>query len=167
MRLHEVPADQSTPEGQECLMDVSTFFVSYAQATKLIQPREGPFHNPPPSSQTAGRVSYCAWPARARCGGHETLAGASRRHRHGHPTHTPDDTEDVLSDPVWAESHRRAAKLVGSRDSWPRLIGSLEEHPDHRRSDGVCCPAWLYRSDWDQSAPPKNGAHGTTIYRSA
>jgi len=34
-------------------MDVSTFFVSYAQATKLIQPREGPFHNPPPSSQTA------------------------------------------------------------------------------------------------------------------
>jgi hypothetical protein len=30
-------------------MDVSTFFVSYAQATKLIQPREGPFHNPPPS----------------------------------------------------------------------------------------------------------------------
>jgi hypothetical protein len=27
-------------------MDVSTFFVSYAQATKLIQPREGPFHNP-------------------------------------------------------------------------------------------------------------------------
>jgi len=34
-------------------MDVSTFFVSYAQATKLIQPREGPFHNPPPSSRTA------------------------------------------------------------------------------------------------------------------
>jgi hypothetical protein len=34
-------------------MDVSTFFVSYAQATKLIQPGEGPFHDPPPSSQTA------------------------------------------------------------------------------------------------------------------
>lgn len=34
-------------------MDVSTFFVSHAQATKLIQPGEGPFHHPPPSSQTA------------------------------------------------------------------------------------------------------------------
>ncbi len=34
-------------------MDVSAFSVSYAQATKLIQPGEGPFHNPPPSSQPA------------------------------------------------------------------------------------------------------------------
>jgi hypothetical protein len=53
IRLQEVPADQGTPEEQKCLIDVSAFFVSYAQAPKLIQPSEGPFYHPPPSSQTA------------------------------------------------------------------------------------------------------------------
>jgi hypothetical protein len=34
-------------------VNVRPLFVAHAQATKLIQPGEGPFHNPPPSSQPA------------------------------------------------------------------------------------------------------------------
>ena len=74
IRLQEVPADQGTPEGQKCLMDVSTFFVPHAQATKLIQPRKGSFHDPPPSSQTAAVFSVALRKKRHDVSATQTLA---------------------------------------------------------------------------------------------
>ena len=49
----EAPADQSTPQGQECLVNVSPLFVAHAQPPELIQPSKGPFDHPPPSAQSA------------------------------------------------------------------------------------------------------------------
>jgi len=42
-------------------VDVAALFVSNPQATKLIQPREGPFHYPAPSSESTAmfRVAFC------------------------------------------------------------------------------------------------------------
>jgi hypothetical protein len=104
-------------------MDVSTFFVSYSQATKLIQPSKGSVPQPSDIGPTRCHVFYCEWPVVARCGGHETLAGASPRHMHGHPTPSLDGIEAVLSRTVLAESNRQAVKLVASRDNWPPSKG--------------------------------------------
>ena len=49
----KAPADQSAPQGQECLVNVRPFFVAHAQTPELIQPSEGPFDHPSPSSQSA------------------------------------------------------------------------------------------------------------------
>lgn len=34
-------------------MDVGSFLIADAQSPKLIEPSEGPFHDPPPSAQSA------------------------------------------------------------------------------------------------------------------
>lgn len=49
----EAPADQSAPQGQECLANVRPLFVAHAQPSELIQPSEGPFDHPSPSPQSA------------------------------------------------------------------------------------------------------------------
>jgi hypothetical protein len=48
----EAPADQSAPQGQECLVNVSPLFIANAQPPE-IQPGEGPFYDPSPSPQPA------------------------------------------------------------------------------------------------------------------
>jgi hypothetical protein len=47
------PADQDAAQRQKRFMDVGTFFVADTPATRLIQPGEGPFNDPPPSAQSA------------------------------------------------------------------------------------------------------------------
>jgi hypothetical protein len=46
----EVPADESTSERQECLVDVSPSFITNAQTAKLAKPGEGSFYYPPRSA---------------------------------------------------------------------------------------------------------------------
>jgi hypothetical protein len=48
-----IPADQSTTQGQECLVKVRPFFVAQAQSPELIQPSERPLDDPAPSAQSA------------------------------------------------------------------------------------------------------------------
>jgi hypothetical protein len=48
-----MPADESTTERQEGLVDVGAPFIANAQTAKLIEPGERPFHHPPVSSQPA------------------------------------------------------------------------------------------------------------------
>jgi hypothetical protein len=56
-----IPADESASKGQECLVDVGPLFVSDAQAAKLIQPSERPFHHPSPLAQSTAvfSVAFC------------------------------------------------------------------------------------------------------------
>ena len=54
--LQEAPADQSTPQGQECLVNVRPLFVAHPQTPELVQPSEGPFDYPPPSAQSTAML---------------------------------------------------------------------------------------------------------------
>src|SRR5258708_4645089 len=49
---------QSTAEGEECFMDVSSPFIANAQAAKLVQPAQGTFDNPAGFTQAA--AVWCA-----------------------------------------------------------------------------------------------------------
>ena len=53
----EVPADESTSERQECLVDVSALFIANAQAAKLIEPGKGSLYDPPPTTQPTAMFS--------------------------------------------------------------------------------------------------------------
>jgi hypothetical protein len=55
-RVNMTPTNESAPERQERLMDVSPFFITDAQAAKLIQPSEGSLHHPSPSPQSAAML---------------------------------------------------------------------------------------------------------------
>ena len=46
----DVPGDESTSKRQECLVDVSPFFIANAQTAKLTKPGEGSFYYPPRSA---------------------------------------------------------------------------------------------------------------------
>jgi hypothetical protein len=46
----EVPGDESTSEGQECLVDVCPFFITNAQTAKLAKPGKSSFYYPPRSA---------------------------------------------------------------------------------------------------------------------
>ena len=52
----EAPADQSAPQGQECLVIVSPLFVAHPQSPELIQPSESLFDHPSPSPQSAAML---------------------------------------------------------------------------------------------------------------
>ena len=54
--LQSVPAKESTGQGKKRLMDVGPLFIANAQSAKLIQPSEGSFHYPPPSTQPAAML---------------------------------------------------------------------------------------------------------------
>jgi hypothetical protein len=51
-----MPADQSAPERQECLVYVGSPFVANAQAPELKQPSKGSFYHPPQSAQSTGML---------------------------------------------------------------------------------------------------------------
>jgi hypothetical protein len=53
--------------------------------------------------------------------------------------------------PVKAESHRREARLLGSRAGWPRSIGQRAARRARRKSHGVCSRASPGRLDSDPS----------------
>ena len=48
--FENVPAEESARQGQKRFMDVGALFIAYAQAAKLIEPRESPFNHPAPSA---------------------------------------------------------------------------------------------------------------------
>ena len=74
----EVPADQSTPQGQECLVDVGPFFVANAQSAELVEPCEGSFHHPAPSSQSTAMFYVSLGEHRLRWEVKQTLADCLR-----------------------------------------------------------------------------------------
>jgi hypothetical protein len=61
LTLQEIPADQHASERQKCLVHICSFFIPQAKTTELVHPREGAFHDPAPSSQTAAvfRIAHC------------------------------------------------------------------------------------------------------------
>jgi hypothetical protein len=59
--LQDVPTDEGAGQGKKRFMDVGSLLITKTQAAKLIQPREGTFHDPPPSAQSTAMfgVALC------------------------------------------------------------------------------------------------------------
>src|ERR1700723_2954637 len=55
-RLAGSQQSMSASQGQKCLVNVCPLFAAHAQSPELVQPCEGPFHNPAPSPQSAGML---------------------------------------------------------------------------------------------------------------
>jgi hypothetical protein len=53
----KMPTDECTSKRQECLMNVRSLLVSHSQTPKLIEPGEGSFYYPPPSTQSTAMFS--------------------------------------------------------------------------------------------------------------
>jgi len=59
-------------------MDVGSFLVANTQSAKLIQPSEGPFHYPPPSTQSTAMLSVTHRQQRQDTAVAQTLADCLR-----------------------------------------------------------------------------------------
>jgi len=76
--MQEAPADQSTPKGQKCLVNIGTFLVTDTQAAELIQPSEGSFHHPAPAAQSGAAPSIALGEQRPYVPDAQSLPNRSR-----------------------------------------------------------------------------------------
>jgi hypothetical protein len=137
----EAPADQSATQGQECLVNVRPLFVAHPQPPELIQPGEGPFHDPSPSPQSAAMFGVALRKKRDDASVTQTLPDGLRVIARV-PVRIPDDAVGVPALPVSLGWRQPVQGLAASRYDWLRSIEWREEPRDRGGSDGACCPAW-------------------------
>jgi hypothetical protein len=109
-------------------------------------------------------VRCCALRAKAQCGVHVDLSGLTQRHNHGRLIRSLDDAAGVPALPASWGWRQPVRGLAASRCGWLRSFERREESRDRRKSDDVCCPAWLGRLDSVPSAAPKNCPDRTAVH---
>jgi hypothetical protein len=109
-------------------------------------------------------VRCCALRAKAQCGVHADLGGLTQRHNHGRLIRSLDDAAGVPALSASWGWHQPVRGLAASRCGWLRSFERREESRDRRKSDDVCCPAWLGRLDSVPSAAPKNCPDRTAVH---
>jgi hypothetical protein len=141
---------------------VRSFLIPQTKATELVQPREGTFYDPAPSSQTAAvfRIAPSEYRRDVTCTESTAdflcVVGPISQYAIGTRAGRPREP-------------RSGGTVSSSGNAWVDRGNSLrsgrlpmECHARHR-SNGACCPVWLDRSDSPLFAAPKNGSHRTTI----
>jgi len=76
--LQNLPAEESTRQGQKCFMDVSPLFIAHTQTAELIEPSEGSLHHPPPSAQSTAMFGVALGEPRHDTAGPQTAPNCLR-----------------------------------------------------------------------------------------
>ena len=142
-----VPADQSAPQGQECLVKVHQLFVAHAQSPELIQPGKGSFYHPAPSPQYA--TMFCVAPHEKRDDASFTKTSADR---FGIVTTVTQDAVGTMTRSGRWRGRPRCPCNAGIASPSERACCEsfrvapvsciARERPGYRRSDADCSLAW-------------------------